>query len=171
LVSLALAVFWACDDTSDPENTSDCGNGVIDEGEECDTDDLDGETCSSRSAGLGDLACTSECVFDETGCSFGSECGDGIVGDGEDCDGSDLDGQTCESLGYSSGTLYCGEYCDFDVVGCAGTGDDCGNGVREGQEECDGSDLGGYDCVMLGYSGGELGCDTHCMFDASGCTD
>jgi MYXO-CTERM domain-containing protein len=45
----------------------------------------------------------------------------------------------------------------------------CGNGVREGAEACDGSDLGGASCESLGLSGGVLGCDASCMLDPSGC--
>lgn len=47
---------------------------------------------------------------------------------------------------------------------------ECGNNVREGYEQCDGSDLGGYDCTSFGASGGTLACDGKCSFDFSGCT-
>lgn len=49
-----------------------CGNGVVNAGEECDAGDLDGETCSSYTAGsepFGSLACTpGTCAFDTSGC-------------------------------------------------------------------------------------------------------
>jgi hypothetical protein len=46
----------------------------------------------------------------------------------------------------------------------------CGNNIREGSEQCDGSDLGSADCKSRGYSGGTLGCTSSCTFDTSACT-
>jgi len=46
----------------------------------------------------------------------------------------------------------------------------CGNGIKEGGEQCDGSDLGGATCQSLGYSGGTLSCTSFCNFNISGCT-
>jgi hypothetical protein len=45
----------------------------------------------------------------------------------------------------------------------------CGNNIREGSEQCDGSDLGGQTCTSLGYSGGTLSCNPDCTFNTSGC--
>lgn len=45
----------------------------------------------------------------------------------------------------------------------------CGNGVREGAEECDGPDLAGTFCSDLGFAGGSLACGGDCLFDKSGC--
>jgi len=47
----------------------------------------------------------------------------------------------------------------------------CGNGVRESGEQCDGTDLGGFDCGKLGFQAGTgtLGCTAGCKFDTSGC--
>ncbi len=46
----------------------------------------------------------------------------------------------------------------------------CGNTIREGNEECDGGDLGGLQCFQLGFEGGALKCaPTGCKFDKSGC--
>ncbi len=46
----------------------------------------------------------------------------------------------------------------------------CGNGTKEGTEQCDGSDLGGESCVTRGYTGGTLSCDAGCTFNTSNCT-
>ncbi|GIW66877.1 MAG: hypothetical protein KatS3mg095_0775 [Candidatus Parcubacteria bacterium] len=46
----------------------------------------------------------------------------------------------------------------------------CGNNIKEPGEECDGSDLGGQNCVSLGYSGGTLTCNSNCTFNTSQCT-
>jgi hypothetical protein len=50
------------------------------------------------------------------------------------------------------------------------TGPTCGDDVAEGDELCDGTDLGGEDCVRQGFSGGRLACADDCTFDTSGCT-
>jgi hypothetical protein len=46
----------------------------------------------------------------------------------------------------------------------------CGNGIKEGGEQCDGSDLGGASCISQGYTGGSLSCDPSCTFNTSACT-
>lgn len=45
----------------------------------------------------------------------------------------------------------------------------CGNGVVEGDEECDGTDWQGHDCKSLGLSGGSLSCTDECVFERAGC--
>lgn len=46
----------------------------------------------------------------------------------------------------------------------------CGNGVTDGQEECDGEDLAGATCESLGYDGGPLTCvAATCAYDTSQC--
>ena len=51
------------------------------------------------------------------------------------------------------------------------SGDLCGNDVIDPGETCDGSDLGGADCVSQGFDGGTLGCAADCSaLDESACT-
>jgi hypothetical protein len=45
----------------------------------------------------------------------------------------------------------------------------CGNGTRETGEQCDGGDLGGFDCARLGFQGGTLACTASCRFETSAC--
>ena len=45
----------------------------------------------------------------------------------------------------------------------------CGNGVREGNEQCDGWDYGNYTCMSMGYDSGALGCKKDCTFDYEEC--
>ena len=45
----------------------------------------------------------------------------------------------------------------------------CGDGVAEGIEECDNSDLLGETCISLGYLKGSLTCDPSCNFDKTLC--
>jgi len=46
----------------------------------------------------------------------------------------------------------------------------CGNGIKEGTEQCDGTDLGGAACTRVapGWQG-TLNCATTCLLDTSGC--
>lgn len=44
----------------------------------------------------------------------------------------------------------------------------CGNGIVEGSEQCDGSNLLGKSCQSLGFSGGTLSC-TSCSFNTAAC--
>lgn len=44
----------------------------------------------------------------------------------------------------------------------------CGDNLRQGAEQCDGSDFGGNDCTDLGFASGTLGC-SGCSFDTSAC--
>lgn len=45
----------------------------------------------------------------------------------------------------------------------------CGDGVAEGPEQCDNTDLQGLTCSDLGYSGGVLTCDVSCQFEVIDC--
>jgi len=46
----------------------------------------------------------------------------------------------------------------------------CGDGVIDPGEQCDGIDLGGATCQSLGYTGGTLSCKPSCEFNTSACT-
>jgi hypothetical protein len=114
-----------------------------------------------------------ETGFETTAASTGTPgptCGDGIAQAPETCDGDDLGGISCETLGLMGGTLACNPDCaTFDTAGCRGVAV-CGNGVVEGNERCDGDDLGGASCAALAeFSEGELACDDGCELDTSGC--
>ncbi|HEX9943028.1 MAG TPA: S8 family serine peptidase [Thermoanaerobaculia bacterium] len=56
------------------------------------------------------------------------------------------------------------------TVGGTATPQVCGNGLREGSEQCDGFDLGGQTCQSQGFSGGTLSCNGDCTFNISGCS-
>lgn len=52
-----------------PPWSSTCGNGVIEGGENCEPQDLNGYTCSSLGyQGGGFLQCSSACLFDVSNC-------------------------------------------------------------------------------------------------------
>lgn len=57
-----------------------------------------------------------------------------------------------------------------DLFGVAGTLG-CGNGVVDGGEQCDQSDLGGATCASEGFAAGTLRCGPDCVFNTVGCFD
>jgi len=140
----------------------DCGDGVLDEGEECDDGNNDnGDGC--------DKGCGDEVP--------GAECGNGIWEAGEECDDHNTtihDGcsDTCE-VEFECGDQICeenmGENCERCRQDCC---PNCGNGVYEPTEgeKCDVLDLGGQSCSMFGCQGGTLVCTEWCTLDFSGCT-
>jgi len=81
----------------------------------------------------------------------------------------DLAGQSCATLSLGTGTLTCASDCTFDRSGCSANAA-CGNGVREGTEQCDGLDLNSMTCALLNLGSGNLSCQADCSFDTSGCS-
>ena len=153
------------DGSIDGRVPSSCGNGVAEPGEECDGDELRGETCEGLTGHLeGDLGCTETCVYDTGPCHT---CGDGVASGNEQCDGNDFGGQTClDFTGHTQGSLTCFADCTVDTSLCH----TCGDGVRESSEVCDGDELGGASCETLGFiQGGELSCGSGCEYETSGC--
>ncbi len=148
--------------------TEACGNGTIDAGEECDGVLMADDTCMARGFTSGRLTCLPDCTVSTLECLA---CGNGTVDDGEDCDSADLGGETCVSLGmgFTGGTLGCDAACAFDVASCES--DNCGNGIVDDGEDCDGADIGGSSCADVGFVGGTLACDSECRFDSSTCTN
>lgn len=96
-----------------------CGNGVVEEGEECD----DGNSNDND-------ACHSDCKLCPP---LPGACGNGVVDPGEECDdGNNVDGDSCSSL------------CKKPLPP---PGAVCGNGVKEAGEECDdGNHVDGDGC-------------------------
>ncbi len=66
--------------------------------------------------------------------------------------------------GGSSGTMGETDSEDETTVGA-----ECGNDMAEGDEQCDGTDLAGQDCVTQGFDAGDLACNDDCTFDSSSC--
>src|SRR3989338_4792442 len=46
---------------------------------------------------------------------------------------------------------------------------DCGNGVVNSGEQCDGSNFGNFNCAGLGFNGGTLSCNASCQYQTSSC--
>ncbi len=137
-----------------------CGDGFIDDEEDCEGG-VDGVICSDLGFAGGDLACSS-CQYNTDDC-YSSFCGDGNCDADETCAGclADCDGEQAEC----ADDMICkfGECVGVEIP------DICGDGVVNGFEECDGSDLNGASCTSLGYDAGALACGDDCTFDTSDC--
>jgi hypothetical protein len=78
------AVVAACsDDTTAPppaEAGSDCGNGKVDDGEDCDPEASKQDSCSMATMGskpTGTVKCTDKCKYDVSGCHANGGAGGG----------------------------------------------------------------------------------------------
>ena len=128
-----------------------CGNGVIEGTEVC--DDPAGNTDTPCIPSYGET-----CTYCNTSCHLnsvqGAYCGDGTLDAGyEACDDGD--------------TVDCDPY-----PGCApdcSRQQNCGDGIKECSEECDGVDLGGQNCIDFTFIGGTLSCTGSCTFNTSEC--
>ncbi len=102
-----------------------------------------------------------------------ASCGDSFISGAENCDNTGLwplNNQTCTSIpgGFTGGNLACLS-CAWDTTQCTSPAV-CGNGTKEGSEECDGSDFGGATCATelgAGYTG-NLSCSS-CSIVTSAC--
>jgi hypothetical protein len=136
------------------------------------------------------LAIKSKLVFGnsedlETTVSVITICGDGSIDPGEVCDPGDfsrgilpdLGTTTCANYGYLDGYVECAIDCSAFLYENCNT---CGNSLKEGEEQCDGSDFDDQTCVSLGYSYGNLACTPEnltmpgqsppgCLIDLSAC--
>ncbi len=174
----ALACNSFCDgwDTSACTGGTTCGDSQVEGTELCDLTNLDGNDCTTIGEGFtfGTLACNADCMsWDTAGC-ITTTCGDDTAEGGELCDGSDLDSQECTTIGqgFIGGTLACNGSCNgWLTTGC--TSPTCGDDNAEGNEVCDGTDLGNNDCTTVpgNFTGGTLGCNGNCNgWDTSLCT-
>lgn len=134
---------------------AECGNGLVEDGEDCDGTDLADGTCTTEGFDGGELACTTRCTFDTAACTSFT-CGDGEINGAEACEAGDLGGATCEGAGFGAGEVTCTDGCELDFTGC------CGDGTQGGAEICDGEDFGGQTCADFGPFQGSLTCSPTC---------
>ncbi|MBI5504038.1 MAG: DUF4215 domain-containing protein [Deltaproteobacteria bacterium] len=140
------------DDAAANGSCPDCGNTVVDSGEQCD----DGNNIS------GD-GCTAGCL-DEF-------CGDGVINDNgaEQCDDGagnsdvlpDACRTNCQNPICGDGVTDLGEECDDantnEADGCTSQCTSCGNGITGGLEQCDDGNTAAGDC-----------CGPACTFETYG---
>jgi|GEM_PF-379094 len=102
-------------------------------------------------------------------------CGDGVKDQDEACDKGnpsmgippDFGGLHCTSFGYTGGDLSCSDDCQTISTGMCST---CLNGIKEGREQCDGSDFGTSTCrTTTGLNSGYLMCTSACIIDPAHC--
>ncbi len=117
---------------SDCEPVAFCGDGTKDDGEQCD----DGNTSDNDS-------CTSLCKT--------NICGDSFLRTGvEECDQGTRNGDSCSATAdYASTCAACSDTCRMVTQ----SGGYCGNNLKEGPEQCDGTALPTPlpSCRALGY--------------------
>ena len=107
------------EDADEPEYVPECGNGILDEGEECDN----GAGNNNELRGP-EAACRKDCTL--------VRCGDAIVDEGEECDDGSDNGKTDCAYGEKS----C-ELCTTECKKQAGIVAYCGDGVKQDNEKCD----------------------------------
>ena len=149
-----------------------CGDGIKN-GDESDIDC--GGLCPSCNIGntcFVNSDCKSQYCNYNNICSIEEFCGDGKINfnKGEECDegigdGGKDNGQVC-SPPYSGNCNFCSTTCKIVTL----NGGFCGDGIKQGPEECDGG-IGGITCIDIGigFQGGVLSCTSSCTFDVSGC--
>ena len=158
----------------DTSACSSCGNGTLEGAEKCDGQEMGDATCATAASKQhGVLTCNADCDFDTTLCHT---CGDGTVESAasEECEPSDLGGQTCKTLQqpkYAYGELACtSETCKLDDDDCRAF---CGNGVIEGDEQCDRGDVpSGTTCSDLtagALPSGDVTCAPSCLLSSLQC--
>lgn len=182
--SVLLFNLLACDVASDEPGTARIGADTHDDpaavealGFELDPDyDASGESTDSGDEILvsGGEAGAEQSTGDAPSGPF---CGDAVRDEGERCDGTDMPSVECADAGLGPGSVSCSPDClTYDYSGCAPAPEQgepepsCGNDLIEGSEMCDGADLGGRTCLLLGYGDGVLGCKPDCAaFHTSDC--
>jgi cysteine-rich repeat protein len=160
-----------------------CGNGVVEDGEECDDGDDDSSdecvtdckaaVCGDGFMHVGIELCDDGLANSDTGrcklnCTLQS-CGDGLVGPGENCDdGNDENADACSNacapMGCGDGMVAGSEQCDdmnaVNTDGCLNTCvlAVCGDGVvQEGVEACDDGDASNEDACVAGCAAAVCG--------------
>jgi hypothetical protein len=165
-------------DLSDCQNAT-CGDGKVEGLEQCELGVPVTQSCESQGSAYhsGTLTCDyATCNFNTDTClSCGNGKKESYPGLLELCDGNDFGGKTCKDFGlppFLNGNLKCTNACTkIDTSGCNRSL--CGNGIIDGEEECDGNNLGvpPKSCQDLGCTGGgPVRCQDNCTFEKASCT-
>ncbi len=177
-----------------------CGNGVVDDGEECDESgesaDCDAD-CTEVSCGDGVTnstadevcddgntsdcdGCRGDCSAVETGCNDGFTCGAEACDDGnnDDCDGCRGDCSALETGcgdGFTCGAEACDDAntddCDGCRGDCSGLETGCNDGFTCGAEACDDGNNDDCDGCRGDCGAVETGCGDGSTCEAETCDD
>lgn len=167
-LALLCVVLAACGSDAPPNFAfGDVGFGADTGGDE--GSGGEGSDAGADAGGVADAGADAQSDTDADAAA--AACGNGVVEDGELCDGAAVGANACADFGFAGGTLTCNDSCTgFSFDGCESEdAPECGDGVREGTELCDGADIGGATCVDFGFDRGALACANDCTFDLEGC--
>lgn len=98
-------------DVPPPPPPPSCGDGLLQEGEDCDASEAGTGTCQSLGFDTGRLVCSPTCTYDTALCV--RRCGNGVLDLGEACDGM-LGVSPCTTWGFNS----CSDTCTVDTRRC-----------------------------------------------------
>jgi alpha-tubulin suppressor-like RCC1 family protein len=111
-------IIVSCDEetkSADPV----CGDGIINGTDECDGDEFGVVSCTSQGYYGGTIACTDECVIDNTECVSAGRCGNDTIESGlEECDGTNYNNVECIDYGYYGGEMSCTNECILGTENC-----------------------------------------------------
>ena len=149
-----------------------CGNGKLDEGEECDLnafDDNADASCPEKYEFASKRVCTESCMIDlDQSCT--PKCGNGKIDDDEACDQTSFRENVevnCPDKYLVASTLACTDACEIDIDhSCIAP--KCGDGViNDDKEECDKAQFDPeFDCGKGKHKAETLVCDETCHVDA-----
>jgi len=194
----SLCEFGCLDGACKRASDQYCGDGKKNNDEQCDKTDLGGMTCATKGFDGGQLACSANCIFDTSGCTKNNPptCVDtdgdnktikgsvsGIDPNGltfvewDKCSVGDMKNLTeylCVPDGKDGKIKSTKSYaCDYGCVDGACTTSPstyCGDGIKNGTEECDKTQFGTETCLTKGFDEGALSCNSNCTINTSACT-
>ncbi len=151
---------------TDADFTATCGDSIVNGGEVCDGEVKNCVDIDPLSYTAGKAKCLDNCTgWDTDTCEeIPHTCGNDIKEGPEFCDG---DLKNCIELDaelYGGGKAKCREDCSgYDTATCeAIEPHECGNGIVEGPEACDGGLINCVDIDDQLYSGGKAYCEADC---------